>query len=135
MYTHELVAGKRQYDNPRRHPRFLISVPVIVTRRGLPGTPVVHGLSLEISRGGTSAVMCGPPAVGEIVYLSLHFSETSLESLAIVRHSDSTRSGFEFVDLSAAHREQLERRLLTLQERPWPWRRDGAGKSVATGNP
>ena len=130
MYTHELVTEKRQYDNLRRHPRFLISVPAIVTRRGMPGTPAVHGLSLDISRGGASAVLCGPPAVGEIVYLSLQFSETSLESLAMVRHSDATRSGFEFVDLSPAHREQLENWLQALQERPWPWRRERAGQQL-----
>ncbi len=128
MYTHELVTEKRQYDNPRRYRRFLISVPVVVTRRSMPGTPVIHGLSLDISRGGASAVLCGPPAVGEIVYLSLQFSETSLEPLAIVRHSDATRSGFEFVDLSPAHREQLESWLQALNERPWPWRREGATK-------
>jgi c-di-GMP-binding flagellar brake protein YcgR len=124
MYTHELVTEKRRYGVARRHPRFIISVPVIVTRRAMPDSPVVHGLSLDISRGGASAVLCGPPSVGEIVYLSLQFSEASLESLAVVRHSDAVRSGFEFVDLSPAHRELLEGWLQALQERPWPWRRE-----------
>jgi c-di-GMP-binding flagellar brake protein YcgR len=84
--------------------------------------PAVHGLSLDLSRGGASAVLCGPPAVGERVRLTLQFSGASLEIPAIVRHSHSTESGFEFVDLSPAHREQLENRIRALEERGWPWR-------------
>jgi c-di-GMP-binding flagellar brake protein YcgR len=129
MYTHELVTEKRQYDTPRRHPRFLISVPAVVTRREEPDSPAVHGLTLDLSRGGASTVLCGPPAVGETVGLWLQFSEASFETLAIVRHSSSTRTGFEFVDLSPAHRELLDRRLHASQERPWPWRPEAAAKA------
>jgi c-di-GMP-binding flagellar brake protein YcgR len=122
MYTHEVVRANRQYDNSRRYPRFLISVPTSLARPEKAGTPVVRGLSLDLSRGGAAAVLCGAPAVGETVRLSLHLEGASLETLAIVRHSNSTRSGFEFVDLSPAFREQLENRIRALEERPWPWR-------------
>jgi hypothetical protein len=110
------------YEVERRQPRFLISVPASLARPEPSGMPAVHGLSLDLSLSGASAVLCGPPAVGERVRLSLQFSGASLEILAIVRHSHSTRSGFEFVDLSQAHREQLENRIRALDERPWPWR-------------
>ena len=120
MYTHEAITENRRYDIPRRHPRFLISVLASLARTEPSGAPAVHGLSLDLSRGGASAVLCGPPTVGEIVRLSLEFSGATLETLAVVRHSNSLRSGFEFVDLSAAHREHLERRIQTLERRPWP---------------
>jgi len=50
-----------------------------------------------------------------MVRLSLQFSERLLEALAIVRHSRSARSGFEFLDLSPAQQQQLEDRLRTLK--------------------
>jgi len=85
-----------QYSIPRRHPRYLLSVPVTV-HRFTPWRPVVvHGLSLDISEGGASAVLCGAPAVGEAVLVSLQLPNAPLQSLAIVRHSSATRSGFEF---------------------------------------
>lgn len=122
MYTHEVVREHRRYEVARRHPRFLISVPASLERPGESGMPAVHGMSLDLSRSGASAVLCGPPAVGETVRLSLQFPGASLETLAVVRHSDSTRSGFEFIGLSPAHREQLDNRIRALEERPWPWR-------------
>lgn len=123
MQTHELVPENRPYDFPRRHPRFLVSVPASLVRTEQPGSPAVHGLSLDLSRGGASAVLCGTPKLGERVRLSLQFSGGALEAIAIVRHSKSKRSGFEFVELSPAHREQLEVRIRALETRPWPWRR------------
>jgi len=129
MYTHELVNEKRRYEVARRYPRFMISVPVIVTRPAMPDLPAVHGLSLDLSRGGLSAVLCGPPAVGETVYLTLQFAQVSLQSQAIIRHSSPTRSGFEFANLSTPQCELLESRLQALQERLWPWRREAAGQS------
>ena len=128
MYTHELVTANPPYEIARRHPRFMISIPVEVTRLTIQGSPTVRGLSLDLSRGGASAVLCGPPVVGEQVAVSLQFLEASLQSLAIVRHSSSTRSGFEFVELSAIQRELLESRLQVLQERVWPWKSGTIGR-------
>jgi c-di-GMP-binding flagellar brake protein YcgR len=118
MYTQELATENRHYKATRRHPRFMISVPTRVGRSTMPNSPSVHGLSLDLSRGGASAVLCGPPAVGETVHLSLQFPGAWLETLAIVRHSNSKHSGFEFVDLSPARREQLESNIRALQLRP-----------------
>ena len=115
MYTPEAVTHNRRYDIGRRHPRFLLSFPLSITRLQKSGLPVTHGLSLDLSRSGASAVLCGPPAVGEMVRLSLQFSERSLEARAIIRHSRSARSGFEFLDLSPAQQQQLEDRLRTLK--------------------
>jgi hypothetical protein len=130
MYTHEPATANRRFDVARRYPRFMISIPVVVTRPAMPDAPAVHGLSLDLSLGGVSAVLCGPPLVGETVYLSLQFAEASLESLAVVRHSSSTRSGFEFMDLPGPQRELLENRLQTLLERPWPWRLETGKKTT-----
>lgn len=123
MHTHEVVPENRPYDFPRRHTRFLVSVPASLVRAEQPDSLAVRGLSLDLSRGGVLAVLCGAPAVGEKVRLSLQFSGGVLEATAIVRHSNSKRSGFEFVELSPAYRELLEVRIRALEARPWPWRR------------
>ena len=130
MYTHEVVKENRWYEIPRRYPRFLISVPVTLARSGQSDMPAVHGMSLDLSRGGASAVLCGPPAVGETVRISLHFLGASLQTLAIVRHSDSTHCGFEFISLSPAQREQLDHRIRAPEERRWPWRQESAKPSL-----
>ncbi len=81
---------------------------------------------LDLSARGASAVLCGPPAVGETVRLSLQFPKDPVESLAIVRHSDSARCGFEFLDLNPVHQQQLQNCIQTLQVRPWQpdWSRE-----------
>ncbi len=121
MYTHELVTEERRYEVRRRHSRFLVSVPASLTRAEELEKPAVHGLSLDLSWGGGSAVLCGPPAVGEMVCLKMQFSGSSLEALAVIRHSNSMHSGFEFVGLSPAQRAQLETRIRTLEELPRLW--------------
>lgn len=126
MYTPEAVTQNRHYDVRRRDPRYLLSFPVSLTRLGKPGQPVTHGMTLDLSEGGASAVLCGAPAVGETVHLLMQFSGVPLEALAIVRHSNSTRSGVEFVDLSPAQQQQLEGRIQALQGRSWPWARGSA---------
>ena|SRR5712692_5690994 len=121
MYTDTggVVTQDQRYNVQRRQPRFLFSVPVSISRLGESGQPVTHGLSLDLSRSGASALLCGPATVGETVRLSLQFPEAPVESLAIVRHSDSTRSGFEFLDLAPAHQRRLQDCIQTLQVRPW----------------
>jgi hypothetical protein len=115
-----------EYETARRHPRFLLSFPMSLTRMEAPGQPVTHGLSLDLSRGGTSAVMCGQPAVGEKVRLSLQFQGIPVETLAVVRHSNATHSGFEFLDLSPAHQQQLNESVRAMEGVSWPWQPESA---------
>src|SRR5260221_5083844 len=122
MNSPEAVTYSRLYDVARRHPRFLLSFPLSLTRIGDSGQPATHGLSLDLSRSGASAVLCSPPAVGETVRLSLQILGAPLETLAIVRHSQATRSGFEFLDLSPAHQQQLEDRVQAMEGHSWPWK-------------
>jgi hypothetical protein len=121
MYTPEAVSHHRRYDSPRRYPRYLLSFPLSLTRLGQPGQPVMYGMSLDLSRGGGSALLCGPPAVGEMVRVSLRFSGAPLEALAIVRHTNSRRSGFEFLELSPTQQKQLVNHVRTLEGHSWPW--------------
>jgi hypothetical protein len=126
MNSPEAVTDHRQYDIARRYPRFLLSFPLSLTRTGEAGQPATHGLSLDLSRSGASAVLCSPPAVGETVRLSLQILGAPLETLAIVRHSHSTRSGFEFLDLSPAHQQQIEDRVQAMEGHSWPWQSEAA---------
>jgi len=86
----------------------------------------MHGMSLDLSRGGGSAVLCGPPAVGEMVRISLQFSEEPLDAVAMIRHSRSTRTGFEFLELSPAHQQQLVDQVHALEGHSWPWQPESA---------
>jgi|SRR5579863_1925431 len=84
----------------RRHRRYLLSLPVTLERFPASGPVLTRGRSLDISKGGMTALVCGPPQLGETVLVTLQLPDTPLQSFAIVRHSNSTGSGLEFVDLS-----------------------------------
>src|SRR5438045_5524294 len=87
-----------QYHGKRRHPRYLLSVPITVYRHSAGGPLLTaHGLSIDISRGGVGVVVCGPPEVEETILINVQLLEAAFEVLAIVRHSNNTRSGFEFL--------------------------------------
>ena len=123
------VTQNSDYGTQRRHPRFLLSFPLSLTRMEAPGQPVTHGLSLDLSRGGTSAVMCGHPAVGETVRLSLQFLGIPVETLAVVRHSNSTHSGFEFLNLTPTQQQQLDDSVQAMEGASWPWQPESATPS------
>ena len=100
------IAG--QYSAARRYPRHLVSAPVITWRLLNSGPHTTRGLTLEISIAGLSAVMCGPPQVGERVSLRVKLLNTRFEAPAIVRHSSAARTGFEFLKVSPAFRRSIE---------------------------
>ena len=95
------------YSQPRHHPRYLFTVPITVGRLSATGLNHSRGLTLEISEGGLSAVVCNPPKEGETVALNLHLPDGPLDTLAIVRHSSKTHCGFEFVDPAPITRERI----------------------------
>jgi hypothetical protein len=98
--TRSSAASARQYGAERRYPRHFLSAPVTTWGLAKPGLPVTRGLTLEISVGGFSAVLCGPPKPGERVSVRLNLLNVAFETSAIVRHSSPARTGFQFLDAS-----------------------------------
>jgi len=91
----------------RRHPRVLFSVPITVRHLCRGGVQATHGISLDLGEGGLGAIVQGDIYVGETVAIDLRLSEQLLTTVAIVRHSSSVSSGFEFVGLTPEERLQI----------------------------
>lgn len=91
----------------RRHPRALFTVPITVDYLSNGAMHSSHGISLDISEGGIGALVQASLPVGQAVEIHLPLPKHSLTTAAIVRHSWKTRSGFEFLGLSAAERSQI----------------------------
>jgi PilZ domain len=100
---------KEQQSAERRHPRFFLSAPMIARRPLSSGSHVTRGITVDISLGGMSAVLCGPPSVGERVSVRMKLMNSTFEAPAIVRHSSSARTGFEFLSLPPDSQRRIER--------------------------
>jgi PilZ domain len=107
--TRRTATSAGHYSAERRYPRYFRSAPVITWRLLSSGPQVTRGLTLEISIGGFSAVLCGPPQVGERVSVRLKLLEAALEAPAIVRHSSAACTGFEFLELPPEWLRSIER--------------------------
>ncbi len=117
LETGRSAAAVGQYSAQRRYPRHFVSAPVTTWQLLNSGLQVTRGLTLDISMGGFSAVLCGPPQLGERVSVRLKFPESSLDAPAIVRHSSPARTGFEFIELSP----ELQRSIETCIQHPLRW--------------
>lgn len=91
----------------RRHPRALFSVPIVLRHLTREGIQATRGISLDISEGGVGALVQGELLVGEAVEMDLQLHEHALRSVAIVRYTCNTRSGFEFLGLTAEEQVQI----------------------------
>jgi hypothetical protein len=91
----------------RRHARALFSVPIIVRHLCQGGVRATQGISLDIAEGGLGALVLGDLQIGETVAIDLSLSPHPLTTVAIVRHTSSVRSGFEFVGLTLEERLQI----------------------------
>src|ERR1700687_2921290 len=91
----------------RRYPRVLFSIPITVRHLCRGGVRATHGISLDLGEGGLGAIVQGDVRVGETVAIDLPLSEQLLSTVAIVRHTSSVRSGFEFVGLTPEERLQI----------------------------
>lgn len=100
----------------RREPRYVSSIAVGVTRYLRFGPAVARGMSLDVSRSGMSALVCGAPRVGETVVIAPRMKMVSVEILATVRHSTNARSGFEFYPLSAVAENAIQDWLRELEQ-------------------
>jgi hypothetical protein len=89
-----------QAVDPRRHPRFKLEVSIRVYARGC---PVVRGDTVDISESGISAMLRQEVPVGEVVRLEFTVPLGNVELLALVRHKNAFRYGFQFVEASSSH--------------------------------
>ncbi len=89
----------RDFVEPRRHPRFKLEVSIRVYPRAC---PVVRGDTVDISESGISAMLREEVPVGELVRLELTLPLGNVEVLAMVRHRNAFRYGFQFVEASSA---------------------------------
>ena len=71
LETRSSAASGEQHQPERRHQRHFLSSPVSTWGLLNSGPQVTRGLTLEISLGGLSAVLCGPPKRGERVSVRL----------------------------------------------------------------
>lgn len=102
-------ASEFDHKNPpfRRHLRALFSVPITL-RHLCPGDiRTTRGISLDLGEGGLGAIVQGDLRVGHTIGIDLRLSEQLLTTVAIVRHTSSVRSGFEFVGLTPEERLQI----------------------------
>jgi PilZ domain len=91
----------------RRHPRALLSVPIVLRHLTKDEIRATRGISLDISEGGVGALVQGQLLVGETVEMDIHMHEHPLRAAAIVRYTCSARAGFEFLGLTAEERLQI----------------------------
>jgi hypothetical protein len=106
--TRSSAAPAAQHCPERRYPRHFLSAPVTTWGLLNSGPQVTRGLTLEISLGGLSAVLCGPPKYGERVSVQLNLLNVAFETPAIVRHSSPARTGFEFLEPSPEFLSSIE---------------------------
>jgi hypothetical protein len=66
-----------------------------------------RGITLDLAEGGLGAIVQGDVHVGDTVAIDLRLSEQLLTTVAIVRHTSSVRSGFEFIGLTPEERLQI----------------------------
>jgi hypothetical protein len=98
----------------RKYPRYPFSVPVTL-RHLLPGGfQTTRGMSVDISEGGISAIVQAMLQIGETVEISLPLSAGTIHTIALVRHVTDSRSGFEFLGLTAEERHQI-----TIASKAW----------------
>lgn len=97
----------RQTGATRQYPRYVFTVPVTVRHWPPQGFRTARGMTVDISEGGMAAIMPDSLRVGEIVEIDLSLPVGLLNTLATVKYNSESRSGFEFVGLSAQERQQI----------------------------
>jgi PilZ domain-containing protein len=71
------------------------------------GFHTTHGISVDISEGGISAIVEADLQIGETVEIDIPLKSGALNTVAILRHVTRSRSGFEFLGLTADERQQI----------------------------
>jgi hypothetical protein len=105
--TPYLIAATNRVQGSQRHPRMLFSVPVMLHRLVPGGVRFTHGISLDISESGLGALVENGLRAGETVSLEFDLPDCYVKTVAIVRHTSSARSGFEFIELTPGERQRI----------------------------
>jgi hypothetical protein len=71
------------------------------------GVRHTRGISLDLSEAGIGALVQGDLKTGNVVEMEFSLPARELTAIAIVRHSSSVRSGFEFLGLTNEERHEL----------------------------
>jgi c-di-GMP-binding flagellar brake protein YcgR len=100
-------SGISERASVQRHPRTPFSVPLTIRHLKPGGIRTTHGISLDISEGGLGALVEGELPLGGTVAIDLLLQQHPLHAVAIIRHTSSTRSGFEFLGLTMEERQQI----------------------------
>jgi hypothetical protein len=106
-HIHPAIESHEANLSSRRHTRTLFSVPITLRHLCRGGVRASHGISLDLGEGGLGAIVQGEVRVGDTVAIDLPLSEQLLSTVAVVRHTSSVRSGFEFVGLTPEERLQI----------------------------
>jgi hypothetical protein len=100
-------SGVSERVGVQRYPRTPYSVPLTIRHLEPGGIETTHGISLDISEGGLGALVEGRLRVGETVAIDLLLPQHPLHTVAIIRHTSSIQSGFEFVGLTTEERQRI----------------------------
>jgi c-di-GMP-binding flagellar brake protein YcgR len=91
----------------RRYPRSIFTAPLTLRHLGAEGVRKLRGITLDVSEGGMGALVQGDLRLGEAVEVDLQLDEQVLNAVAIVRHTSSVRSGFEFLGMTSEERSRI----------------------------
>lgn len=105
--VHPAIQRPRVHEACRRHPRILFSIPITLRHLCGGGVKSMHGISLDLGEGGLGAIVQEDVRVGETVSIDFRLVDQPVTTVAIVRHTSSVRSGFEFVGLTLEERAQI----------------------------
>lgn len=105
--THRVTRPTGAEEGVQRHPRALFSVPMTLRHLITGGVRTSHGITLDLSESGIGALVEGSLLVGDTVAIEFTLADQSLHAVAIVRHSSTARSGFEFLELSVEERFRI----------------------------
>lgn len=105
--TPYLISRANCPHGSQRHARMLFSVPVLLHHLVPGGVRFTHGISLDISESGLGALVENGLRAGETVSLEFDLPDHYVKAVAIVRHSSSKRSGFEFQSLTPDERQRI----------------------------
>jgi hypothetical protein len=100
--THSTSSARGARVRFRQHPRAFLSVPITLKHLSRGGVRATRGISLDLGVGGLGAIVHGEVEVGDTVSIDFELSQGALTAVAIVRHTSTVRSGFEFVGLTVA---------------------------------
>ena len=99
--------------DPRRHPRFILGVEIIIHSRTC---GMLKGHSVDISESGISAIMRIEVPLGEVVELDFTLPFGPVTTYATVRQRRAFRYGFQFLELHDVEAIQRTCRQLAVEQ-------------------